>query len=187
MGLLFRPQAGFALAHEFQRSGAKLGELFAFASELYFRGKLAYARKFARPPPGVAGALVIAPGRGLLDAETTVTVADLRAMAEVPIELGDPRYREALERDARALAGQDCEVVLLGSVATGKYAEVLEAALGERLLFPADFVGRGDMSRGGLLLRAVAAGEELRYQKLRGAVRRGARPPKLGPFRKGGS
>jgi hypothetical protein len=48
-------------------------------------------------------------------------------------------------------------------VATGKYVDTLLPILGERLLFPADFAGRGDMSRGALLLRSVAEGKELPY------------------------
>jgi hypothetical protein len=172
MGLLFRPGAGFALAHDFQKNGAPLGELFQFASGLYFRGKLAYARAFG-------SSLVIAPGRGLLDAATHVLPEELRAMGEVPIELTDLRYRLPLERDVRLLAKSAGEVVLLGSIATGKYADVLLEALGDRLLFPSEFVGRGDMSRGGLLLRAVKAGVELGYEPLRGAVRHGKRPPRL--------
>jgi hypothetical protein len=50
---------------------------------------------------------------------------------------------------------------------------------GPRLHFPADFVGRGDMSRGGLMLRCVTEGRELEYAPILGATRRGARPPKL--------
>jgi len=50
---------------------------------------------------------------------------------------------------------------------------------GHRLLFPEDFAGRGDMSRGGLLLRSVRAGEPLRYPPVGEATRPGARPPKL--------
>jgi hypothetical protein len=56
---------------------------------------------------------------------------------------------------------------------------VLGEALGERLRFPPDFVGRGDMSRGGLMLRCARAGIELPYAPVEGSVRRGARPPKL--------
>jgi hypothetical protein len=52
-----------------------------------------------------------------------------------------------------------------------------------RLLFPAEFVGRGDMSRGGLMLRCVDERAELTYVPVRGAVRRGMRPPKLPPRR----
>lgn len=182
MGLLLNPRAGFELAHHFQREGALLGELFAFASGLYFRGKLAYARRFGRPPRGGAGALVIVPGRGLMDAEQVITVADLQQIAQVPVDVRDARYREPLERDVRALAaklGKRGEAVLLGSIATGKYADVLAQVLGERLLFPPSFVGRGDMSRGGLLLRCVRAEMELPYEPLQGAVRHGPRPPKL--------
>ena len=72
-------------------------------------------------------------------------------------------------------------MILLGSIATGKYVDPLLAALGERLRFPVDFVGRGDMSRGGLLLRCVRAGTELTYVGVRDVVRRGPRPPRLAP------
>jgi hypothetical protein len=90
-------------------------------------------------------------------------------------------------RDAKLLAdavGASDEVVLLGSIATAKYVEPLVEVLGERLLLPKDFVGRGDMSRGGLLLRCVRAGAELTYAPVRGAVRNGQRPPKLEPLRR---
>jgi hypothetical protein len=184
MGLLMSPRANFALAWEFQQRGAPLGELFQFASGLYFRGKLAYARAFGRGPKGGgSGALAILPGRGLVDVNTVITLDDLRAVAQVPVDLSDPRYREPLERDAAALAnrlGSKGEVVLLGSIATGKYADALLEIFGDQLLFPPDFVGRGDMSRGGLLLRCVRSSTELVYAPLRGAIRHGPRPPKLG-------
>ena len=182
MGLLLSPRAGFALAWEFQQKGAAVGEVFQFASGLYFRGKLAYARAFARPPRGGAGALAIVPGRGLMDVEERITADELRAIAEVPVDLRDARYREALVRDALALSrrlGKRGEAVLLGSIATGKYADALVDIFGDRLLFPPSFVGRGDMSRGGLLLRCVSARMELPYSPLRGAIRHGPRPPKL--------
>jgi hypothetical protein len=41
------------------------------------------------------------------------------------------------------------------------------------------------MSRGGLMLRAAASGEELDYVPVAGAIRRGARPPRLVPLDKG--
>jgi hypothetical protein len=181
-GLLLRPAASFPLARAVQSpSGAPLGEVFEFASGLYFRGKLAYATAFARPPPGVPGALVITAGQGLVPPAARVTADHLRAFAAVPIDPADARYRTPLDRDVRALceAAPRAEVVLLGSVASGKYVDVLSALLGERLLFPLDFIGRGDMSRGGLLLRCVRAGVELPYVPVLGAVRRGARPPRL--------
>lgn len=180
--LLLRPGAAFPLARAVQSApGARLGEVFRFASGLYFRGKLAYAEAFARPPRGVPGVLVITAGLGLVPPEARVDAALLRTFAAVPVDPAEPRYRAPLERDARALgaAAPRAEVVLLGSVASDKYVDVLLAALGARLLFPPDFVGRGDMSRGGLLLRCARAGVELPYAPVEGAVRRGVRPPRL--------
>ena len=98
------------------------------------------------------------------------------------IDVADARYHRPLRRDAARLAaalGPAGEAVLLGSVATGKYVDPLAEALGDRLRFPADFVGRGDMSRGGLLLRCVRAGRELAYVPVAGARRRGGRPARL--------
>ncbi|HET7753715.1 MAG TPA: hypothetical protein VFK85_07375 [Anaeromyxobacteraceae bacterium] len=181
--MLVRPAAQFDLAVELRSErGAPLGDVFQFMSGLYFRGKLAYARAFARPPRGVGGALVIVPGRGLVSADERVRAADLAAFAAVPIDSRDERYtgplREAADRVA-SLLGPTGEAVLLGSIATGKYADVLLAALGARLSFPPAFVGRGDMSRGGLMLRSVRAGMELEYAPVAGAVRHGPRPPRL--------
>ena len=169
-------------------SGAPLGEVFSFLSGLYFRGKLAYARAFARPLADDAGIYVITPTEGLRLADEPVDLARLQAFARVDIASNDPRYREPLERDVRRLAARidvQGEVILLGSIATNKYIEPLLAAFGERLRFPADFVGRGDMSRGGLMLRCVTAGEELEYAPIAGAVRTGRRPPKLKPIARG--
>lgn len=163
-----------------------LGEVFTFLSGLYFRGKLAYANAFAQPD--LSRVLVITPTRGLIVAETPITLADLREFAEVDIEADDPRYRQPLERDLRRLVRQltpECDVVLLGSIATGKYVDVLLTVLGERLRFPGDFVGRGDMSRGGLLLRCAVDRTELPYIPFHGALRKGKRPPKLEPRRYG--
>jgi hypothetical protein len=174
-----------------QRRGVALGEVFAFVSGLYFKGKLAYALEFARPPePGLpltgSGALVITPTAGLRPAETPITLGALQVFAGVDIAANDPRYRKPLLSSARALddeIGRDCEVVLLGSIASAKYVDVLTGVFGDRLLFPIDFVGRGDMSRGGLLLRAVRSGEELPYAPVTGAVRHGPRPPRLPPIK----
>jgi hypothetical protein len=172
--------------------GAPIGDVFSFMSGLYFRGKLAYARAFARPPdPGSevsgGGVFVITPNAGLRTPDTPVTVAGIRSFAAVDVSVENPRYRKPLERSARVLdadVGPDCQVVLLGSIASPKYADVLIGIFGDRLLFPADFVGRGDMSRGGLMLRCVASRDELRYIPVAGAVRNGQRPPKLEPLKK---
>lgn len=179
-GLLLAPTASFDLARRLRDpAGAPLGEVFAFLSALYFRGKLAYARAFARP----AGALVIAPGEGLLAADMPVDRTRLLAFGEVPVDARDERYVEPLRRDAQRLDG---EVVLLGSIATGKYVDPLLEVLGSRLLFPVAFVGRGDMSRGGLLLRSVDAARELEYVPVLGARRHGIRPPRLPILRRRG-
>ena len=170
------------LAATLRGKGASIGEVFTFMSSLYFRGKLAYATAFGAPPRGWAGALVIAPGRGLVAADVVIGVADLEAMAAVPVDEREPRYTEPLVRDAAALAralGTGGRAVLLGSVATDKYAGPLGGVLGARLLFPPAFVGRGDMSRGGLLLRCVRAAAPLEYAPVHGAVRNGSRPPRL--------
>ena len=185
--LVLSERAAFDLARRVRAgAGAPLGEVFSFLSGLYFRGKLSYARAFARPPDGDAGVLVITPSDGLRPADEPVNLEGLRRFASVDIGGDDPRYRTPLDRDARHLArriGAEGEVVLLGSIATGKYVDPLLTVLGERLRFPADFVGRGDMSRGGLLLRCARAGTELAYVGVRDAVRRGPRPPRLAPLR----
>ena len=180
--MLFNPGATFDVATRVRAEpGAPIGDVFSFLSGLYFRGKLAYATAFARPPRGANGVHVITTSRGLVAPETLVTLDDMREFASVPIDLDEPRYCEPLTRSARQLAAvaPQCDVVLLGSIATGKYCDIFLEVFGNRLRFPADFVGRGDMSRGGLMLRAVDAGRELDYTPVDGAIRKGHRPPKL--------
>jgi len=182
--LLCARGADFELARRIRRGGAPLGDVFSFLSALYFRGKLAYARRFASAPDGSPAVLVITPDRGLVAPETTIRLRDLRAFARVPVDPDEPRYARPLRSAAEALRSrlpEDAELVLLGSIATPKYAEVLQAALDCPLLFPVDFVGRGDMSRGGLLLRAVRSGRELDYRAIDTVPRRGTRPPRLVP------
>jgi hypothetical protein len=186
--IVMSERATFDLAARLRgEGGAPLGEVFAFLSGLYFRGKLAYGRAFASKPDGVDpesnGVFVITPNAGLRSPDTLVTLDAIRAFARVDVSVGNPKYRRPLERSARALSDEigDCPVVLLGSIASPKYVDVLLSIFGERLLFPQEFVGRGDMSRGGLLLRCVAAREELTYVPVAGTVRHGVRPPKLEP------
>lgn len=190
--MVLSERARFDLARRLQSGEAvAIGEVFAFISGLYFKGKLAYALEFARPPePGApltgSGALVITPNAGLRAVETPITIDAMRRFAEVDIAADDPRYRKPMAASARTLGdeiGPECDVVLLGSIASAKYVGVLTEVFGERLLFPIDFVGRGDMSRGGLLLRAVRSGEELPYVPVKGAIRHGQRPPKLAPIK----
>lgn len=180
--ILLRPEAAFDLAVRLRtRSGATLGEAFAFLSGLYFRGKLAYAQAFAHDPADVQ---VITAGRGLLSPGLRVTARDLAAFNDVDIDAEEPRFTRPLVRTVKKLLRRhddDVQVVLLGSVASGKYVEVLGPLLGDRLVFPECFVGRGDMSRGGILLRAVDAATELTYAPVVGTKLRGKRPEKLDP------
>jgi hypothetical protein len=181
---LLRDGATISLAAKLRENTLTLGEAFSFMSGLYFRGKLEYTRAFGRhSPPG----LVITPTRGLLPPESVVTATLLREFAAVDVDAADDRYRAPLVESVSSLKRAippDARVVLLGSIATGKYVDVLTRALGDCLHFPSDFVGRGDMSRGGLMLRSVGSGVELAYARLRADVRRhGARPPKLEPLR----
>ena len=184
--MVMRDAASFPLAQQLRSpGGAPLGEVFSFLSGLYFRGKMAYVQAFSRPPAGLPGALVITPTRGLVPPESRITVEILREFAEQgEVALTNARYRNPLQEHARALneaAGPETCYVLLGSIASDKYVNVLTSIFGERLLFPTDFVGRGDMSRGGLMLRAAADGPELEYAPVLGAIRKGKRPPKLEP------
>ncbi|HEY2846040.1 MAG TPA: hypothetical protein VGJ09_20425 [Bryobacteraceae bacterium] len=183
--LLLRPEANFELAERLRSGVATIGEIYSFVSGLYFRGKVAYVDAFAAAPDGVPSAAVIVPGWGLTPLDTRVAAQQLKEIGAISMERDHDVFRSTLVRDARLLdqqAGPGCSFVLLGSIATDKYTHPLLDIFGERLLFPADFVGRGDMSRGGLMLRSASAGAELAYVSVEGAVRHGARPPKLAPL-----
>jgi hypothetical protein len=189
---LAAPRASFAAAGRLRSpEGLPIGEAFCFMSALYFRGKLAYARRFASswagPPalpeqPGCGGQesrvdllqlvpdagsiLIIAPGFGLVTPEWPLTTERLRRLARTPVDPARRGYSSPLRRHARELAARlpaGARIVLLGSIATGKYLDLLLPILGERLLFPRAFAGTGDMRRGAMMLRAAASGEELDY------------------------
>lgn len=184
--ILFREEASFDAAVRFRQGLATVGEIYGFISGLYFRGKIAYSQAFGHSPDGVATALVIVPGLGLVPLDAAFNRDHLASSAGVEINENNETYKAPLLRDALSLnaqAGPDCRYVLLGSIATGKYTQPLLSVFGERLLFPADFVGRGDMSRGGLMLRSALSGDELTYVTIQGAVRRGPRVAKLEPRR----
>src|SRR6185436_1911494 len=127
------------------------------------------------------------PTRGLQSPRLVVNAELLHEFAEVDIGVDEERYRAALDLDAAELAATlpaDARVILLGSVASGKYVDVLAPHLGHRLCYPPSFIGRGDMSRGGLLLRASRSGQELPYVRIGAGDRpRGRRPGRLGPER----
>lgn len=177
--ILLNPKSPAVTSQALREGRLTLGAAFAFMSGLYFRGKLAYAERFGR-------AFVITPTRGLQPPSLPFTLAMLREFAVGDVSLDNPIYRKALARDVKAIAKDltaPSQVVLLGSVASGKYVDILLPILGERLRYPTSFVGRGDMSRGGLMLRSAASGDELDYGPLTAGVRpRGPRPPKLDPL-----
>jgi hypothetical protein len=163
---VLRKNSRLDLAPRLRSSGAPLGEVFSFLSALYFRGKLAYASAFARPPAACAGIFIITPSAGLVPHDTLIRHPRLRGFSRVPIHVKNQIYCSTLRRSAKKIAGNmtpDCEVILLGSIATGKYLEILGPIFGTRLRVPAEFLGLGDMSRGGLLLRCVKENSELTY------------------------
>lgn len=163
---LMSPRAKFDTAQMYRSpEGVPIALAFAFMSALYFRGKITYALQFAE----AADVFVIAPGFGLVNPEWRITEERMQTLRNTEVDLTKRNYRKPLERDAKSLAtelAEDAQVVLLGSVATGKYVDVLLPAFGERLVFPGMFAGLGDMSRGGLLLRAARANRELEYVPL---------------------
>ena len=180
--ILFRPEAQFELACRLRDGTAAVGEIFAFISGLYFRGKVAYVEAFGDTTGGIPRAVVIMAGAGLVPLDMVISIDQLRAISQIEIHERNESFRGPLLRDAKLLdqaAGPKCHYILLGSVATEKYTGPLIEVFGERLLFPEAFVGRGDMSRGGLMLRCAHTKSELSYVPVATAVRHGARPPRL--------
>lgn len=169
---LASPRASFATALRFQSpEGVAIGDAFEFMSSLYFRGKLAYARRFAVPSPliGGDGIFVITSGFGLVPQNWPLTIERMKRMQKIDIDVVTRNYTKPLKEHAQLLARaleDDAQVVLLGSVATGKYVDILRPILGDKLRFPAHFAGLGDMARGGLMLRAAREGRELPYTTL---------------------
>ena len=162
---LMSPRAQFPTAQRFRAGEVMIAEAFAFMSALYFRGKIAYALHFG----GAENSYVIAPGFGLVPPTWTLDEARMKKMSRTDVDVKDRTYVKTLRDTATKLAGSienDAEVVLLGSIASGKYVDVLLPIFGDRLRFPHAFAGLGDMSRGGLMLRAVRADRELEYVTL---------------------
>jgi hypothetical protein len=174
---LLDDDAELPLARRFREgTPVTLGEAFTYLSGLYFRGKLEYATRFARPPLRRPGVWIITPIRGLLPAEQPVTRQEVAQFDASIVSPSDPRYRIPLERDSLVLGtNTDTDFILLGSEASDRNAELLVSVLGTRLLYPGEFVGRNDMTRAALMLRAARTGKELHYQSLAAALRRAPR------------
>jgi hypothetical protein len=180
--MLTRPGAVFELARRLQIGDVTIAEVFRFCSGLYFRGKEAYARRFAQDTAANPGVYVITSSRGIVPVEFAVGPPEMNEFASVSVDAAVPAFAAPLRDTVGALASASShEIVLLGSIATGKYVDVLLPVLGDRLLFPKEFIGRGDMSRGGLMLRHAASGEELSYIPVFGAIRKGRRAARIGP------
>jgi hypothetical protein len=165
------PRASFEAALMYRSpDGVEIARAFAFMSSLYFRGKIGYAQHFAEPVAiDGCGVYVITPGFGLVAPDWRLTPERMKVMSRTPVDAATRNYRKPLERDAVLLAAtieSDAQVILLGSVASGKYVDILWPIFQTRLRFPAAFAGLGDMSRGGLMLRAVRANRELEYTTL---------------------
>jgi hypothetical protein len=165
------PRASFEAALQYRTpEGVEIAKAFAFMSSLYFRSKIGYAQHFAKPAAvDGCGVYVITPGFGLVPPDWRLTSERMKVMSRTPVDGREQNYRKPLERDALSLAAtleHDAEVILLGSVASGKYVDILWPIFETRLRFPAAFAGLGDMSRGGLMLRAVRANRELEYATL---------------------
>lgn len=169
---LMSPRAQFATAQRYRSAeGVPIAEAFAFMSALYFRGKITYSLHFARPSPSLGGfgIYVITTGYGLVPPDWRLTEERINKMRKIDIDIRKRNYRKPLHDTATEIASQlepDAQVVLLGSIATGKYVDVLWPIFGDRLRFPTAFAGLGDMSRGGLMLRAVRENRELEYTTL---------------------
>lgn len=173
---LIAPEPRSPTARQLASAGMRLGDVFTYLSGLYFNGKLTYARRYATPPAslGGEGIYIITMTDGILTPDHRVCVDDLRRYAAAERQTDEGRH--AFEVSARALAmtiGPRCDVVFMGSVASGKYTDIIEPAFGERLLFPLELVGRGQLSRGALLFRCVKEDRELEYALMSELVDRG--------------
>jgi hypothetical protein len=164
--MLLNPQARFALAQALHSpEGAALGDVYSFVSGLYFRGKAAYAARFASAAAPL-GSWIITPGGGLVRLDERVTAQRLADWQRVWIDEKNPHFTAPLVRHVSELldrVGPEARFVLLGSVASKKYVVPLLEVLGARLFYPAKFEGLGDMARGALLLRCVREQRELEY------------------------
>lgn len=169
---LASPRAQFDLAVQYRsEQGVPIGDAFAFLSSLYFRGKIAYARAFAVPSPviGGDGIFIITSGYGLVPPDWRLTEERVKRMKKIDINVSLRSYTKPLKDHATLISRvleDDAQVVLLGSVASGKYVDILQPIFKDRLRFPKHFAGLGDMARGGLMLRAARAGKELEYTTL---------------------
>jgi hypothetical protein len=174
---LRRPDSHSTLARQLKEEGVPLGDVFTFLSGLYFRGKLEYARAFAHPPGDEGGGVyIITMTDGLVSPDARISVQDLERYALCPE--GTAAAMSTLEATARAVLkhiGSEGDVILLGSVGTGKYTNLLAPIFGERLLFPRDVLHIGQLARGALFLNRARERRELEYIPVAEIIRAGRR------------
>ena len=145
-----------------------------------------YASRFGRPPPSLPPALVITPTRGLQSPSLPIS----RSLIEEFASLDWHRPTRAFWiRSSRVRvsfvhrSSQRCAWSCSGASRRAGTSSRWRASSRAGCNYPAEFVGRGDMSRGGLLLRHAEEGRELDYVPLAaGLTRHGAKPPKLPPL-----
>jgi hypothetical protein len=174
---LWRPGSNSTLARQLREEGVPLGDVFTFLSGLYFRGKLEYARAFAHPSgEETGGVYIITMTDGLVSPDARISLADLERYALC--REGAAAAISTLESTARGLfqrIGSDGGVILLGSVGTGKYTDLLAPIFGERLLFPRDVLHIGQLARGALFLHRARERHELDYIPVAEIIRAGRR------------
>src|SRR4051812_40276749 len=107
--LLFHPATMFPVARALHSTaGAPIGEIFTFLSGLYFRGKLAYAEAFARPPQGLnSGVFVITPNRGLLAPSVRMTLDELARLANTNIDASAEEFRAPIPMEKLSVDNRD--------------------------------------------------------------------------------
>ena len=122
------------------RGGAALGDVFSFLSGLYFRGQADLRARVRGAAARRAGRSRHHAERGLLPAEEPVTLARLRALRARADRRGRAALPAARWTATRATLADaippDTEVVLLGSIATGKYVDILADGLRRAAAFP---------------------------------------------------
>jgi hypothetical protein len=175
--LLVSEKSRFETALRFRsREGLSIAEAYSFMSALYFRGKVAYSLRFG------SDYYVIVPGFGLVPLDWKMTPARFDRLKEVEVDPRCAEYTRSLQKTASRVAASipaDCRVVLLGSIATDKYVNVLAPIFKRHLHYPKLFSGRGDMSRGALMLQASRTGQELEYAPVLSKLSCTVRQPKL--------
>ena len=192
--MILSERAQFDLAQRVREpEGAAIGEMFAFVSGLYFKGKLAYALTFARPPePGLPidrqrrprhhAERGTASGRDAHHDRRAPRVSrrgHRRERSQVP-PIRCSRARARWPRKSATSAKSSCSAASRRR-STSRCSPTSSASACSS---PPDFVGprRHEPRRAAAAVRARRA-RSSRTSPVIGAVRHGPRPPKLPPVR----